>query len=145
MGTSAELDSRTAGDADVVARTSIFFVAHAGAARAVRLAVGASAELNSRTTRDADVETGTGIVLAVASGRSSVVALVTTEKRKTALVCSISVVYLLISWCSRNDVRVVGTYQLGNRQHRGGANGESKAQSGREGEGLGRHFRYCGV
>lgn len=33
-----------------------------------------------------------------------------------------------------------GTYQLGSRQHGRGAHGESEAQSGREGEILGRHI-----
>lgn len=50
------------------------------------LAVSASAELDGRTTGDTDVETGGGILLAVTSGGSSIVGLVTTEKRETALV-----------------------------------------------------------
>jgi hypothetical protein len=94
VGASTEFDSRAAGDANIIPSARIVLAAHAWTARAVSFAVGASAELDSRTTGDADVETGTGIVLAVSSGGSGVLGLVTTEKRETALVCSVSVLDL---------------------------------------------------
>jgi hypothetical protein len=96
VGTSTELDSRTVGDANVVASAGIVLAAHAGAARAVGLAVGASAELDGWTTGDTDVETGAGVVLAVTSGGSGVLGVVTTEERETALVCRVNVLDLLI-------------------------------------------------
>jgi hypothetical protein len=141
VGAGTELDSRTIRDANVVASTGIVLAAHAGAAGPVGLAVGSSAKLDGWTAGDTDVETGAGIVLAVTGGGSGVLSLVITEERKTALVCSVSVVDLfdtyddlltMSMWC--------GTYQLGSRQHGGGADGQSEAQSGREGERLGRHF-----
>lgn len=94
VGTGTELGVGTAGDANVVASTGILLGAHAGTARAVRLAVGTSAELDSRTAGNADVETGTGILLAVTSGRSGVMGRNTAENRKTVLGCSVSVVIL---------------------------------------------------
>jgi hypothetical protein len=93
VGTGTELDVWTARDANVVASTGILLTAHAGAARAVRLAVGTSAELDSWTAGNADVETRAGILLAVTSGGSGVMGLGTAENRKTVLVASVSVVF----------------------------------------------------
>lgn len=95
VGAGTELDSRTVGDANVVASASIVLAAHAGTAGAVGLAVGASAELDGWAIGDTDVETGAGVVLAVTGGRGGVVGLVTTEERETALICSVSVADLL--------------------------------------------------
>lgn len=87
VGTSTELNSRTAGEAHNIASAGIVLAAHARATRAVGLAVSASAELDGRAVGEADVETGTGIVLTVTSGRSSVVGLATAQKREITLLC----------------------------------------------------------
>lgn len=86
VGARSKLGVRAIGYANVVTSGSVFLVAHARTAGAMGLAVSASAELDGRTTGDTDVETGGGILLAVTSGGSSIVGLVTTEKRETALV-----------------------------------------------------------
>jgi hypothetical protein len=89
VGTSTEVDTGAARNANIVTGTSIVLAARARATGSVVLAVDASAILNCRTTGDSDIETGTSIVLTVAGGGRSVSG-GATKRRKAILESNVS-------------------------------------------------------